>query len=518
MNGWAVGFGRIAGGVIAASTTGGTSWVSQTVPAGVTELNGVSAASAMTGWTVGSARGQGPYGISSGVILGTSNAGAAWGNQSYVYPGMPRQAVMPALTNAAYGGYTTATYIQNLGSAPAQVQVRYFDGVGGLVGSGDSATIQPNATWIVRQDNGNSFAVGQAGSGLVLGSQPLAVFVNEFAPGGGDATSYTGITSGAGRTLFAPAIANGAYGGYTTGIGLVNVGSVATNLTVTYRDGTGAMVKTQILNGVAAGAYQGLYSGDAALGLPAAFAGTATIQSSAGPVAAVVNETGPGGQLSSYDAVPTGSTTLFAPVALNNAFGGYYTGMGIQNTTAIAGTVTINYYDSLGAATTKTFPIVANGYLGVYQGTDIPVAGPYTAKLTSTVAIAAIVNEVAPAGGAAQQSTAYNTFATGNSTLHLPLVESAGADGWSTGEGIMNTGSAPTTVTVTYYDTTTGAQVGTPQSMSLQPNAFWGLYQPAGGLPNGNRASAIVTTAAGGEVAAICNESNATTFMSYGGQ
>jgi hypothetical protein len=98
------------------------------------------------------------------------------------------------------------------------------------------------------------------------------------------------------------------------------------------------------------------------------------------------------------------------------------------------------------------------------------------------------------------------------------LVETTGADGWSTGEGIMNSGSAATVVTVTYYDTATGAHVGTPQSTSLQPNAFWGLYQPTGGVPGGTRASAVVTTSAGGQVAVICNEANTTSFMSYTGQ
>jgi hypothetical protein len=72
-------------------------------------------------------------------------------------------------------------------------------------------------------------------------------------------------------------------------------------------------------------------------------------------------------------------------------------------------------------------------------------------------------------------------------------------------------------VTVNYFDAATGAPIGTPQTITLQPNAFWGLYQPAGGLPAGARASAQVTTT-GQPVAAICNESNATTFMSYSGQ
>jgi hypothetical protein len=82
----------------------------------------------------------------------------------------------------------------------------------------------------------------------------------------------------------------------------------------------------------------------------------------------------------------------------------------------------------------------------------------------------------------------------------------------------MNTGSASTAVTVTYYDAATGLTIGTPQTLTLAPNAFWGLYQPAGGLPNGMRASAVVTTGTGGQVVVICNETSATTFMSYNGQ
>ena len=82
----------------------------------------------------------------------------------------------------------------------------------------------------------------------------------------------------------------------------------------------------------------------------------------------------------------------------------------------------------------------------------------------------------------------------------------------------MNTGTASTTVTVNYFDSGTGAAVGTTQTQVLAPNAFWGLYQPSGGLPGGTRATAVVTTSSGGQVAVICNESSSTTFMSYDGQ
>jgi hypothetical protein len=105
----------------------------------------------------------------------------------------------------------------------------------------------------------------------------------------------------------------------------------------------------------------------------------------------------------------------------------------------------------------------------------------------------------------------------GSSSLHLPLVENAGSDPWNTGEGIMNTGTGSTSVTVNYYDAVTGAAVGT-TTQTLAAHAFWGLYQPSGGLPSGTRATAVVTTSSGGQVAVICNESSTTTFMSYDGQ
>lgn len=528
--GWTVGFSRqssgASAGVVLGTASGGTTWTQEVIPTGVSAVNGVAFAGTTTGWAAGDAAVTG--GQQAGVILGTSNGGTTWTAQPYAYPPANLQspvAALPALANSAYGGYTTSAYIQNTGSAPAHVRLRYFDSSGNPAGTGDSATIAPNATWTVRQDNGHSFATGGAGSGVIWSDQPVVAFVNEFAPGTGDATSYSAVAIGnwTGGTLFAPAIANAAYGGYTTGIALINAGPVATNVTVVYRDTSGATVNTQTQPNVPPNAYRALYSGDPALGLPAGFAGTATITSSTGTVAAIVNETGPGGQFSSYDALPTPSTTLFAPAALNNAFGGYYTGMGVQNASGSAGSVAVDYYDNAGVATTKNFSIAANGYLGIYQGslTDGPPPGAYTARITGSVPLVAIVNEIAPSPGAAKQSTSYPAFDAGAATLNLPLVTNASADGWSTGEGIMNVGASPATVNVSYFDAATGNPIGSPQSQTLQPKAFWGLYQPAGGLPAGVRASATVSigfaTSPGEGIAVICNESSPTSFMSYVG-
>jgi photosystem II stability/assembly factor-like uncharacterized protein len=442
---------------------------------------------------------------------------------------LPASSVLPAMSNGAYGGYLTVAYLKNAGLSTGHAVIAYVDENGNPVGAGDSATIPVNASATIRQDSGQGLPAGTAGSAIVYSDVPLAAFVNEFAPGGTtDATSYTAIRIpvGVGPTLYAPAIARGAYGGYTTAIGLLNVGGSPTDVTITYRDTSGTAIKTQTLAAVPSRAYRALYSGDAALGLPQGFAGTATIQSTgSAPLAAVVNEVGPNGQFSSYDAVNSGTTNLNAPVMLNGAYGGYYTGMAIQNTTGTAGTVTVAFYDGSGTHVTPdvTAGIAANAYLPLYQGAPgqgPPAAGTgYTGVVTSTVPVAAIVNEVAPPSAQPTQSTSYNTFAGGSPILHLALVENAGSDGWTTGVGVMNTGSATTHVTVTYYDAATGAALTPTQQTDLAPHAFYGPYQGAPALlPPGQRATAVLSVSAGGQIAVICNEQAANAFMSYDGQ
>jgi len=437
------------------------------------------------------------------------------------------QLYLPALSNGAYGGYVTSAQIQNSGTSSGSVYLEYLNDQGGIDLPADArAGMAPNAGFIARQDRGGGLKPGEAGSGIVYSDQPIAGFVNEFAPGGsGDGSSYSAVipTVGNGSTLYAPTIVNHAYGGYTTGLGLfTNCSYCALEATISYRDQGGAVVKTQSVEVVG---YLGVYSGDPAVGLPAGFIGTATItvnSQSGGSLSGIVNEVGPNGQFSSYNAVVAGSSALNAPVALRDAYGGYNTGMAIQNTTGNAGSVTLTYYSGTGAmAANRTLPLASYGYQGVYQGTDIPTNGAYTARITASagVAIAAIVNEVTPpSASGAQQSTSYTTFASGSSTAHLPLVESAGPDGWSTGEGIMNTGSSATTVMISYYDPDTGQAMGSPVSKSLAPNAYWGVYQPDSGLAAGRRATAVVSTGQGGAVAVICNEQGASTFMSYNGQ
>jgi probable HAF family extracellular repeat protein len=451
-------------------------------------------------------------------IAVTDVAGSTTTVNSTANAGVDAVATFPVMSNKAYGGYLTAAYLQNLGTGPASVLIRYYDQNGQPVGGGDLRLGLPvNGNWTVRQDTGKGLPPGAAGSAIVYSTQPLAAFVNEFAPAtGSDGSSYTSIPmpGGGGTTLYAPAIFNNAYGGYFTGIGLINLGTAPTDITITYRKADGTVATTQTVTAVPALAYRAIYQGDPAVGLPAGFAGTATITSTGQPLAAIVNEVGNGG-FSSYSALTAGSSQLAAPVALNNAFGGYFTSMAIQNTGSTAGTVTITYYDSAGVPTVKTIPIGANGSVGVYQGdaTLGPAPGSYTAKLSSTVPIGAIVNEVFQPRPSL--FTTYNAFAGGLTSSHMALVQNAGSDGLSTGLGIMNLSSSSATVTINYFNADTGAAIVSKQ-FTVAAGAFLPRYTPDDLPIAGTRATAVVSSTA--QLAVICNEVASGTFMSYAGQ
>ena len=79
----------------------------------------------------------------------------------------PLVAALPAMSNMAYGGYTTAAALQNVGTAAVIPNIIYFD-ASGRVGEGDTVdSIPTNGSAIVRQDSGTSFSSGGAGSALV---------------------------------------------------------------------------------------------------------------------------------------------------------------------------------------------------------------------------------------------------------------------------------------------------------------------------------------------------------------
>lgn len=434
------------------------------------------------------------------------------------------QTILPALQDNAYGGYTSVVYVKNINAYPIMVNLLYFDAVGNQVGAGNNVyQLLPNANWTVRQDNSRGLPNGVPGFGAVVATGQVSTFVNEFAPNGTDASSYSGLAAAdINSTIYVPVALRKAYGGqYTTGIGFVPFGTTTVSVDITFRDAGGLPVgPVQHFSNLGAYTYTGVYQGDNA-GLPDGFAGSAEITVSAGAIGAIVNEIGPNGQFSSYRATGYGFTAQVAPTLFRNAFGGYNTGLGLLNTTGTAGTVTLTYYDTVGTPSVRSIAVQPHGTVAVYQGAgggvNAPAAdGSYTAQVAagSGVTLVGIVNELAPDPHLA---TSYNLSPGGASLLHGALVENAGSDNLTTAVGVMNTASSAQTVTLTLYDAITGLAIGSATKL-VPAFGFWSWYQgdlvAAGSLPAGTRAAVSVS---GTSFAMIVNEVGTGVFMSYNG-
>jgi hypothetical protein len=464
----------------------------------------------------------------------TANGVAEGNEQTFVTPSILH---FPALMNNAFGnpGYTTTIYLQNKSGAALAanaITITYYDQNGGGVGAGDSSpALVDGAVWVIPQSNGHSFPSGGAGSGRVNTSVPLVAFVNQEIPGG-DGSGYSALPDPAtGPTVYAPTILNNAYGGYTTSLGITNTGTGTTTVSVTYDklDGTAIVGPTKSL---APNAFWGLYQGEAGTPLAAGFAGTATVSTNPpSSLAVIVNEiNSQNGQFLTYTASNTGARTLFAPVILNNAYGGYSTAIGLQNLGSGTAHVAVTYTGAPGTCTVtgpfcEVFTMNAGGSKGLYNG-----GGSSNPALTSGFAgsavivsdqpLISIVNQVK---GGANFGTSYNTFAGGVPTVNLPLVEN-NYNGFSTGVGIENVGTGSATVAIVYRNVDTGVVVGSGATMTLLPGQYAGVYQGPGGdggVPAGTRATAkltITNPGGGGKLAVIANQQSATSFMSYSGQ
>ncbi|MCL5962203.1 MAG: SBBP repeat-containing protein, partial [Chloroflexi bacterium] len=265
---------------------------------------------------------------------------------------------LPVILDKAYGGWTTGVNIRNPYSAANTVEIIYYDQQGHAVGS-DWKSLPPNGSWGIY--TGGRFGENWAGSAIVQSDQNVVAVVNEVGPGAA-AMGYSAAPPA--RTVFLPVVLDSAYGGWTSGVGIKNTSTAAALVTIAYYSSAGALVKSESQS-VPSNGYWGTYQGGKFGGN---WAGSAIITAAEG-VVAVVNEVHSSGRAISYNGFPQASTKVYLPAMLNNAYGGWTTGVAVQNPNLNPASGTITYYDNAGAPkASKNLSIPAHGSLGLYQG------------------------------------------------------------------------------------------------------------------------------------------------------
>ena len=222
-------------------------------------------------------------GLYSAKIVATGEAAAVvdiWNSAGQLYSynafGSGATVAYAPVLMSGYWGFNTALTVQNLGSSATLVTVTYSDA------STHSETVAANSSELFYTPN-EGLGAGWLGSAKVeSGGEPIVALINEEGALN-RAASYSGFAAGS-TTANAPIVMKDYYD-YSTSITCQNIGTSATDITITYSD---ASSTTDTATGVAANGSALFYQPDET-GLSAGFNGSAVITAGEN-IVCVVNE------------------------------------------------------------------------------------------------------------------------------------------------------------------------------------------------------------------------------------
>lgn len=327
------------------------------------------------------------------------------GNASYVGSGSGATKVSLPLLMKLNSGITTWYSLQNAGSADATVNVTYSDGT-----SSPTTTIKPNASWVF--DQGKETHTAKVFSGTVTSSQPLVAVVVQEGTIVKTILATTGFEGGETNALMPLINANNS--GYNTGVQIQNIGTLASDVTVSYTpvpgSGTACTEKRTIQPGASQTFALYAFAGVAQTNLvtdcigKAKFIGAAqiTVNSASQPMVATVNQTTAtiAGAYNSFSPSKATDTVVLPLIMDRNS--GWYTGFTVQNVGTEAVTVTCTFTNTTYTKSQTLNPgavmldIQINKIANRYVGSGTCVA---TGTGTAEKKIVGVVNEIAPGTG-----------------------------------------------------------------------------------------------------------------------
>lgn len=310
-----------------------------------------------------------------------------------------------------------------------------------------------------------------------------------------------------------PFLSNGA-GGTATFVTLQNIGVDPANVTVNYYNNNGSFITTTTTSLPVNG--QSILDNSV---VPTTTTVNAVISSTA-PLNVLVTE-GAGGanggtSAAAYNVSPSVGSTLYDPVALNGAFGGFTTTVTLYNTGSVTTTGSINYFDQNGNAATGA---TANFTLAPHQVTTVSQNNP---ALSASVSYFGVISSTSGSQLAAivtESNTRANFLATFQATpnlaktLYVPTAFKSAFGSFNTGFALANPNSTAVTATISYVDDASGTVSGT-ETLSIPANGEASSYTPAvTGLPSSFVGSAIITST--GAIIATVNEQGAAGSGTY---
>jgi hypothetical protein len=357
-------------------------------------------------------------------------------------------AVSP-VSAAAPVDYESSIQVRNLSADAGEITLVFYDLTGAPVGAPVVDPIAGNETLSYYQGT-MPVVDGFDGSVVVSSLLPIAAMSNLVGLNstGGQISyaAYGGFSAGT-TTVYLPTLFKDNWG-YNTFYYVQNTGGVATDVAITYSDGT-----TNSITGLLPGQSAVVKQADETH-TPKVFSAT-LVAASADIAVTVVEE---GNTLFAYDGFGTGATMPLFPLVNENNYG-YFTGIQIQNTGATDTIVTVDYTPSLAGTAcfeTRTVPAGSSATFAQFVfyaaqtetdpnfATDCTMGETFVGSgavsgNTESIDLVAVINQLEPASN---KGGAYGGFdgANGQASIIYPLIMDRNY-GYFTSWSIVNVGS-----------------------------------------------------------------------------
>lgn len=310
---------------------------------------------------------------------GISTAGTTW--------------YAPGIYNNYYNYYSSIV-VQNATESPVNITVEiYKAGQAAPVKTTTISNVAKYAAVSFEQEGAAELAQNTSYSAKIIGTGNVAPVVTIYGKGpvNNQLYSYNPIQAGA-QTMYVPVVLNNYYGN-NSALVIQNMGSGDTNITVTYSSGHS---QSQPLG---AGASWSIYvPGQGPAGLPSGNGPgllSATITSSAQPVAVLVNESNSYNRAASFTGFAGGAKIVEVP-ALEKRYYNFNSSATCQMLSGGPASIRLEYFEGGVSKGYVDSPVIDNGQTWLFyqpNASFLPNQWLGSGKMTSTGNIACIVNQ-----------------------------------------------------------------------------------------------------------------------------
>ena len=285
-----------------------------------------------------------------------------------------------------YYDYYTDVVVQNASGGAIDITLEIYEPGNTTPVYSDTALGVPDNGFVNFEQEGLAeLATNQFYSAKIIGTGDVAAIVNIYGRGGVDNQLYSYNPFSSGSTIaYAPVIMNAFYG-YNTALVIQNMGSVASDVTITYSEGT--VVNTSIAPGAADSRYT---PGE---GLATNLLTGAKVESTNGqPLVVLVNESTNKNRAASYTGFADGAQSVSAPIVMRRYYN-FNTSITCQNIGSSDTTISIAYGGIAG--TTDSTSVAPNNTWLFYQPGDPLLSDVWigSATITAGQPVVCVVNE-----------------------------------------------------------------------------------------------------------------------------